>query len=45
MTNEGIICAREIDRWASSFEYQDILAKRNEDNGKQDNIQARWRNW
>ena len=40
-----VIRAREIDRWGSSFEYQDILAKRNDDNVKQDNIQGRWRNW
>ena len=40
-----VIRAREIDRWASSFEYQGILAKRNEDNCQQDKVQGGWRNW
>ena len=40
-----VIRAREIDRWASSFEYQSILAKRNDNDVKQNNIQGGWRNW
>ena len=40
-----VIRAREIDRWASSFEYQGILAKRNDDCVKKDNARGGWRNW
>ena len=40
-----VIRAREIDRWASSFEYQNILEKRDENCVKKDNFQGRWRNW
>ena len=40
-----VIRAREIDRWASSFEYQGILVKRNDDCVKKDNDRGGWRNW
>ncbi|MDJ0692477.1 MAG: M48 family metallopeptidase [Xenococcaceae cyanobacterium MO_188.B32] len=40
-----VIRAREIDRWASSFEYQGILAKRKDEWVKEDNLRGGWRNW
>ncbi|MGK7949325.1 MAG: M48 family metallopeptidase [Xenococcaceae cyanobacterium] len=40
-----VIRAREIDRWGSSFEYQSIISKRNDNNDKKDNILGGWRNW
>mgnify|MGYP001818961820 CR=1 FL=1 len=40
-----VIRAREIDRWGSSFEYQSIISKRNNDNREKVNISGGWRNW
>lgn len=40
-----VIRAREIDRWGSSFEYQSIISKRNDNNSEKENISGGWRNW
>ena len=40
-----VIRAREIDRWSSSFEYQGILTKRQEEESNKQNIRGGWRNW
>ncbi|MDJ0633212.1 MAG: M48 family metallopeptidase [Xenococcaceae cyanobacterium MO_188.B29] len=40
-----VIRAREIDRWGSSFEYQNILSLRNDNGVKKDDVQGGWRNW
>lgn len=40
-----VIRAREIDRWASSFEYQNILKNRQLDYSQKAKEHGRWRNW
>ncbi len=40
-----VIRAREIDHWASSFEYQNILEKRDDNWSNKDDVQGGWRNW
>lgn len=40
-----VIRAREIDRWGSSFEYQDILKNRQLDYSEKAKERGRWRNW
>ncbi len=40
-----VIRAREIDRWASSFEYQNILKNRQLDYSQKAKERGRWSNW
>jgi Zn-dependent protease with chaperone function len=40
-----VIRAREIDRWGSSFEYQDILKNRQLDYSQKAKEHGRWSNW
>ncbi|MGF1478286.1 MAG: M48 family metallopeptidase [Cyanophyceae cyanobacterium] len=40
-----VLRAREIDRWASSQQYQSLLESRQKDYNRKVNIQGGWRNW
>jgi hypothetical protein len=40
-----VLRAREIDRWASSQEYQALLQERPTQQGKDAKIAGGWRNW
>jgi aspartate carbamoyltransferase catalytic subunit len=40
-----VLRAREIDRWASSQNYQGLLEKRNIDYNQKDETKGGWRNW
>ncbi|MGB7518623.1 MAG: M48 family metallopeptidase, partial [Spirulinaceae cyanobacterium] len=40
-----VIRAREIDRWASSNQYQTLMQLREKDYNDKDNAKGKWRNW